>query len=235
MKTKILIFLALLIIGTESYGQVWFDIGLKGGPGTSFLLNKEIFDDAEFNHKFTFSYFFGGKVGINFGEQNAVTINVTSTSIAQKLENTHTDYSFNERSLKATSVDFALFYRRTKGASYFEIGPQFSLLTNPQATDDGVDNATVNAAWAKNFIGATIGFGGFIVGGDKFSILAGLQATYGFTDLFPDDYQPGLDIASQYSDASTMPLAVMLNIEFNYSLGYLVRSSCGKRTSLISF
>ena len=172
---------------------------------------------------------------MNFGEENAVTVNVTSTSIAQNFQNAHTDYDFNERKVKAQSVDFALFYRRTKGATYFEIGPQFSLLTNTSASDDEINNAAVADAWAKNFIGATIGFGGFIVGGDRFSILAGLQATYGFTDVFPGDHNPGLSIAEQYSDASTTPLAVMLNLEFNYSLGYLVRASCGKRTSLISF
>lgn len=223
-----------LLFGLNTSAQVWFDLGLKGGPGTSFLINSDIFDDPKLSHKFTFSYFVGGKVGIHFGENNALTVNVTSTKIAQKLQNTHDNFNFDERIIRAQSVDFALFYRRIKGSSYFEIGPQFSLLKNQSVKDDGEKNA-ISDNWADNFIGATVGFGGFILGGDRFSIIAGLQATYGFTNLFSTRYDPGLPIADQYSDASTMPFSAMLNIEFNYSLGYLVRSSCGKRTSFITF
>ena len=56
-----------LLYSMNGMSQVWFDLGVKGGVGSGFLINKTISDDSRQSVSPRFNKFLGGKIGVNFG------------------------------------------------------------------------------------------------------------------------------------------------------------------------
>jgi hypothetical protein len=124
---KQLLLLFALFLSSFGKSQTWFELGLKGGPSTAFYINQNIFDDVEFNHRLTGSFFFGGKVGINFGEHNGIALHVGGTKIRQNFDNFYTLSSFDKRLVATNLLEISAMYHRTNGSGYFEVGPRMSL------------------------------------------------------------------------------------------------------------
>lgn len=235
-KLKIL-FLSLLLAGT-SYSQTWFELGLKGGPAATFLVNSNVLDDAQFNHKVVPTYFAGFKVGVNFGEEHGVALDLSTTAIRQKYSNDYELSSFDERLIKAQTIDIGLLYHRTKSSGYFEIGPQLSLVQSAYQIDDGSGEVDISNDVNGNYFGGTLGFGAYLLGNDVISLMTGLRFSYGVA-FSPETYDATNNATitepSYETPKSTHVATAMLCFELNYSLGYLVRSSCGRRSSFLSF
>lgn len=215
--------------------QTWFELGLKGGPATTFLVNKNFMDDSQFNPKLTPTYFYGAKVGINFGEKDGVAIHAGGTKVQQSFNNEYPLASFDERKFTSNLVEIGVLYHRTSNTGYFEVGPRVSLVQDGELIDDGSNRQDISEELTANYFGLDLGFGSYVIGGDHLSLMMGLRFSYGFTPI-NDDERPIAPIQAQYDNSRSVNVfSAMLCFELNYSLGYLVRSSCGKRTSWISF
>lgn len=230
------LFTIALMASAQITAQTWFELGLKGGPATTFLINGNIMDDAQYNHKVVPTYFAGFKVGVNFGEEHGVAFDLSTTAIRQKYNNEYDLSLFDERFIKGQTIDIGVLYHRTKASGYFEIGPQISLLQSASVQDDNGAAYSIINDINSNYFGATMGFGGYITGNETLSLMVGLRFSYGFK-IFPENYDGAPLIAQLNYDTprATDVATVMLCFELNYSLGYLVRSSCGRRSSFISF
>lgn len=242
---KVTAFSILLFCSTLGFSQTWFDLGVKGGVGAGFLLNNTINTDNRLNVLPQINNFIGGKVGVNFGERFGITIDVDYGSynygfLQNKISGKDQDLSYKYK-LAFNSINAMTAFRYTKEASYVEIGPQFSFVKNKSIEDDAfvVSNSTSEQAIKNNLTGIVFGFGGHIVGNDVLALMMGLRFNYVFSNLTSDVYENTTFPFSNYSDIMTSstsnPLNVQIVMELNYSLGYFVRASCGRRTAFLSF
>ncbi|MEX1191544.1 MAG: hypothetical protein WED10_14590 [Brumimicrobium sp.] len=234
---RIFLLLCIPIFTTVStlQSQTWFEIGIKGGPATSVLVNNNIFDDTQFDHSFLPSYFFGGKLGVNFGESNGVALHVGMTKVQQAFNNNYPGATFDRRRFESNVLEIGLLYHRTKSAGYFEIGPRISLVQDGTIADDGGTPQDFSEHLASPYYGLDLGFGSYFIGGEHLSLLAGFRFSYGFSPIASSERELAPVTANYDTEGGVHVLTAMLSFELNYSLGYLVRSSCGRRTAWISF
>jgi hypothetical protein len=235
MKLLQIIFFFFLSTVFTLNAQTWFEVGLKGGPATTFLVNKNFMNDTQFNPKLTPTYFFGAKVGINFGEHDGIAIHAGGTKVQQKFNNEYPLALFDERKFTSNLIEIGLLYHRTSNSGYFEVGPRISLVQNGELIDDGGTSQDISDELIGTYYGMDLGFGSYVIGGDRLSLMMGLRFSYGIAPINLDE-RPIAPIQAQYGDSRSVNIfSAMLCVELNYSLGYLVRSSCGRRTSWISF
>ena len=227
ITTFLLMFLAL-----NSHSQTWFETGLRGGPTFNLLTSKNVFDDNAYFHQINLSYFYGGKLGVNFGEHNGIAINIGQSFIKQGFTNTHENRSFDQLTYSAKTTDFGLLFHRTKESGYIELGPKASIVNSSDIKRDGLDKYSIKEETQNTIFGFDLGFGSYFIGSDRLTLMTGFRISYGFTPLLKDD-RVLTPYAAQAGNAHLF--TAMLALELNYSLGYLVRSSCGKRTAWISF
>ena len=241
---KKLIIGSMLFFAFNTSAQVWFDLGLKGGVGSSFLLNSNLNNDGRLGPTAGFNYFYGGKVGINFGEFVGITCDVdygtykmgfTQAEVSGKSDTEVFTYKIGYNSLNVSP-----YFRYTKESSYLELGPNFSFSKNPFIEDEANPSSTFDArdAIRRNLTGITFGFGGHMVGNETISLMMGLRFNYTFSNLTSDMYAETSFPLQNYNDfepSKSTPLAVQFVMEINYSLGYFVRASCGRRTAFLTF
>lgn len=223
----------------------WLDIGVKGGYGMDFLINKNIADDDTHEPQFSFGYTYGGKVGWNFNEEHAVNIDVMSSKFGisyeylsiDPVDSSRTAY---EKNFNYTALDFMLLYRHVKNAGYLEVGPQFSLIKSAAYTSGEGD---MSGAEAKNnlissYYSAVLGAGGFLGGSENFRITLGFRATYAFDDIISQqgktNYFPSGNNYDTYVKSN--PLSIMVILELEFDVGFLATSNCKKsKTSFLLF
>ena len=236
MIQKRLLVLAISIFSlTTTQAQTWFEVGLKGGPATTFLVNKNLMDDTQFNPQLTLSYFYGVKVGVNFGEHNGVALHAGISEVRQNFDNEYPLTTFDQRKFTSSVFDIGLLYHRTKASGYFEVGPRIGLVQNGSLADDGGSPYDITNELKGNYYGLDLGFGSYVIGNDRLSLMMGLRFSYGITPIMSDE-RPVTPTLVDYEDSRSVHVFnAMLSFELNYSLGYLVRSTCGRRTSWISF
>lgn len=234
MMNKLLLIILTLLLSTHFHAQTWFEVGLKGGPASTFLLNKDIFEDSSYDHLLTGSYFYGGKIGMNFGPHNGIALHGGATKVNQNFNNKYEAQTFDRRNFNAQVIDIGLLYHRTKESGYFEIGPKISLVRSTSISDDSGERINIEEHMNRSYYGADVGFGGYLIGNERLSLMVGLRFSYGYAMM--DKVEPITPLEAQYSNAGAVHVFnTMLSFELNYSLGYLVRSSCGRRTTWLSF
>lgn len=232
---KQLLFIPALLLSITIQAQTWFELGLKGGPATAFYLNQNIFDDVEFNHRLTGSFFFGGKFGINFGENNGIAFHVGGTKIRQNFDNFYTPSFFDQRLIATNLLEISTMYHRTSGSGYFEVGPRLSLVQSASLSDDGGTSMDITDELLKNYYGVDLGFGAFILGSKQLTLMAGFRFSYGIGPVMNTERPIVPALAMYETNKNVHILNAMLCFELNYSLGYLVKSSCGNRTVWLNF
>lgn len=223
-----------------STSQTWFDVGIKGGIGSSFMYNSQIFDKQEVTHKFKPGYTFGGKFGFNFIQEHQITFDVMQTSFTQGFIYSWQPGIEKTREFTFTGLDLLLMYRSNRNGTYFEIGPQWSTMSKVTYSDQGDDLISpISPADLVNKSNFSIaaGFGGYVFGTDNFGVTTGLRINYILNDMATETGKninfPMLTPADK-SDP-THNLAVMFIVEVNYDFGYLVSSRCGQRSKLFVF
>ncbi len=236
---KVITVIVVFFIVTGIKAQPWFDIGIKGGVGTSFMNNFQILDEQYLSHKFRPGYTYGGKLGFNFIQEHQITFDVMKTSINQGFNYTIPDVGEKYREYNIESFDMALMYRANKNGTYFEVGPQWSKVTKVGYKDDGGDfispvkpDDLIN----ESLVSLVVGFGGYIVGTDNFGISTGIRLAYNLTDIATETGR-GLNFPMlvDHDPNPTRNLSAMFVIEMNYDFGYLVSPTCGKRGKLFVF
>jgi len=234
---KIIIGFVLFIFSQSLYSQGWLDIGLKGGYGMNFLINSNFYNDRYFSPKFSWGYMVGGKVGINFNETHAVTIDISTSSFDQSFsysrlnaDSSRSDYT---RSMGFNALNFLVMYKKTSNASYFEIGPQYSIINKTRGSDNFTQtkNMDISENLVKAYYSAVMGFGGYLIGTENFSVSLGCRFSYTLNDIISEKGKqinfPALTKYDSYK--SSNPLSVLMIVELNYDLGYLATSKCKKK------
>ncbi|MBK6347983.1 MAG: outer membrane beta-barrel protein [Bacteroidales bacterium] len=226
-----------------AFSQTWFDIGLKGGIGSSFMYNSQIFKNQDIVHKFKPGYTFGGKLGFNFIQEHQITFDVMKTTYNQAFTYTPADGptgSENLREYTFGGLDMLVMYRTNRSGTYFEIGPQWSTYSTVKFSDNGSTAFTeenVSKMIKKSNFGMAVGFGGYIFGTDNFGVATGLRFNYMFNDMATaEGNDANFPILKDTGESNpTHNLGVLFVIEMNYDFGYLVSSRCGQRTKLFVF
>ncbi len=242
---KITTITSLLFIFSHSvYSQSWLEVGLKGGYGLDFLINKNISNDKTHTVKFSYGYTYGGKLGWNFNQSHAITLDVLYSGFSQNYQyyivNRDSTKSIYNKSIVFNALDFLLMYRHTKNASYFEIGPQISTIKKASITDSNPNNTNgdISGNLAKTYYSAVIGAGGMLAGTENFRIILGFRVMYALTDIIsPQGQSNNFPTGNAYSTyQKSNPLSAMMVMEFNYDLGFLASSNCKKKkTSFLFF
>jgi hypothetical protein len=235
-------FCLLMLLSAATSAQNWVDIGIKGGYGLNLLYNQNAFDDKNVIPKISTGYNYGGKIGFNLGENNEITFEVLSGRFNQNYDmrrmqpdSTFITYGYN---LSYQTLDFLPMYRNNKDASYFEIGPQYTMVKSPVSGNSLTNGSTdISNYVVKNYYSAVVGFGAYMAGTENFGITFGLRLAYSLNDLM-NSAGKGMNFpyGTNYATYKTSnPFSAMFVMEFNYDLGYLAKAKCGKRTKILLF
>ncbi|MEZ4938569.1 MAG: outer membrane beta-barrel protein [Crocinitomicaceae bacterium] len=243
---KIATLILISFFTLSSQAQTWFDIGARGTVGTSFWINSNAYGNSAISPRLGVSWGAGARFGINFGEGPGIVFEGMfgqhTAGYKQQMEDGSGGTFELKRKSKMSLAEANVMFRWLKNSSYVELGPSFAFPLNPTDVDEqGLYEAPANY-FNKIMYGVTFGVGGLIVGNEKVGLMLGLKVNYNISDLISadgksNDYQM-VNPSNNWNFGSykgTHPLTIQLAVEVNYSLGYLVKASCGKRTYLMSF
>ena len=236
---KTLLILTLVISYQMAIGQAWTDIGIKVGYGMSLLNNKNLFNDNQYVHEVNGAYSFGAKAGVNIGEFNSITFDIGISKLKQNFNYTvgvNDDAVEHQNNINWTNLDMYFMYRNTRSSAYLELGPMLSTIKKVEQSDTGANfsNQDVTEFYSEKYLSAVIGFGGYVFGSDRFTMIMGLRAHYAFQDMIGEKGQAanypatfGADQFPTYSKSN--PIFIQAVMEFNFGLGFFAKTACSGR------
>ena len=244
---KKLFFVALLSLSTYTYSQFYFDAGIKAGYGMTILLNKNIFHDSHVVSEFSFDGTYGGKVGLNFNEKYCLAFDIMYSGFKQSYSIKSDSLALRwNKTIRLNTLDIAMLFRNYSAGTYFEIGPQLSLIktANENSSISGKANTIKN--YESSYYAAVIGFGANMMGSENVTVMIGFRATYALTDIISNvggrSNVPAYPLNETYYKPSytsykpSQPLAIRFLLEVNFDLGYFTHSKCNKnRVKFITF
>lgn len=224
----------------------WFSASVKGGYGSTMLVNYNIFNDRYVKPSiFNSSYCYGGKLAFNFTNTVSINVEVIQNSLSQSYSVDSGVTKF-DKNIKISTFDIPVLMRFTsENKGFAEIGVAFSSLKS--ATDkytnlssdlgSGAVSYSSTALMNGSATKLVIGIGSAIAKGETFDLNLGMRMTYSFSELAKDPLYPFNDLyyAPLNGPAKTNPFTIMAMLEFHYYLGYFATSSCGKRKGFIFF
>lgn len=238
MKRTVISLFALLFCFHVSAQEFWFEAGLKGGAGMSFLYNKNVLDDDNWDYKLTPMYGAGAKFSVNFGPYHGVFLEGLYNKSAQ-------DFNFNlagltddfEYSIEWQSIDLYVLYRGIRNRTYFEIGPMYSMIQKFEQTNPlGNNKLETTEFYKSSYLGGAFGFGGYVVGSETFSMGLGLRLNYGFGDMVNDKglaegngFPNPVKSAPYTTDEKTNIMFAQFMVEFNFGVGRFAKTACSQR------
>ena len=136
---KIVVIAVLLTCFTAVQAQEGVRLGVKGSFFSTWLFNKNVSDqNASLDYASTFSTTFGAQAVFMFAETYGMTAELVYASHHQKYDGYigNEDAAFTNE-IKLSYIDIPVLFRvASPKGPYFEIGPQFSLLTGAKETFD---------------------------------------------------------------------------------------------------
>jgi hypothetical protein len=237
MKTSRFILVATftIISVATTYGQVWFDMGVKGSYGITMMSNKNIFDDRDVDHQISGGYGIGVSIGTHFGDHQGVIVEYMRSSGKQDFDEELGVVQSNN--YEWTTNDVLILYRYTGYGAYFEVGPKIGFVSDVMNTYHGNPTMDVTHLFEDKWISGVLGFGSYLAGSDLFSLQIGLRLYYQFGDMINEDGQ-AMDLPAyiEYdSYEKTNLISAQLHLEFNYAFGRFAKTSCHDRWKLILF
>jgi len=235
--------IVIVILPLQLNAQFWMDLGIKGGLGWNLLINKNIIDDPNIVYDLSFGHSIGGKIGLNFGETDAIAIDVMSSKFNQTFSyKTFLDSISVEdhvRTFNYNTLDLLILYRKYNEGTYVEIGPQISRLQKASGTDTnplGFNN-NIRDYFEDYYLSAALGFGGFLIGTENFGMTFGFRIKYGIKDLTNDfGREANYPNIQRYPNPSgSHPFIIETIIEFNQDFGYLAKYKCSQRKKFVLF
>jgi len=245
MKKTFLILMITFFAFTASaqQGITWFTMGVFGGGGTSMFLNKNVFDNADFEaNPFTLTSTYGGRFGLHFtaGRNYVNNLALLFEGAKSQLGTTWDiqDIVGNEihtRTLMLTTSDFSVNFRYISEAGGFvEIGHRFTTVKEVQDENEAdIALYTADLESFENKINMLeFGFGFTLVQTPYIDLSLGFKGAYAYKDIWADDnlyqiYDENLPTFDP-SPVDTKALRLMARLEFNYYFGYFGVASCGK-------
>jgi hypothetical protein len=198
-------------------------LGLSGGINSTWLMNKNVFDQ---NDGLDIAASFGGRIGIDaiysFSEKVGVSVGVNFlSSHNQKYTGDATGID-GDLTVKLKYLDIPILFRLTStSGTYFEIGPQFGILNSAKETYEGnstgfdYDNISVKNGFETTNIAAILGFGVDIDVTDNIFITTGLRLGYGISDVTKEFSSP-LNLVLGTNSAATEFAHMDDDGQFNY-------------------
>lgn len=233
MKNIFAIFIFSFFIGSLNAQEIWLEAALKGGVGSTFLLNKNILDDDNYNYNATLAYNYGAKLAVNFGPFNGISIEGFLTKGGQDFNYTQlvpgNDY---KNKISWTSMDFLLLYRHINNRVYFELGPMYSKLRSLEQNDLDVQLINPKSNYESNYLSGVLGVGGYVAGAETFSLGLGIRLHYGLTDFVNSEGKTlGFPAPTRIydNDAITRVAFAEFMVEFNFGIGRWAKTSCSER------
>lgn len=237
MKKILLLSLFVVVITLPTYAQFWVEAGLKGMVGTTVPYNKNTFGDDGASLKLAPDFAYGAKLAMNFGENNGVTIDGL-------MSQTKADYQYDvagivegSHQLAWKNIEIYPLFRHYYERSFIEIGPKISLLNSVSETNTLGTDKDVKANFRDVNYGATFGFGGYLLGGEGFSISMNVRFDYNFSDFVSEAGQKATIPGASYplpfrvydNYAATNPITARIGLELTVPLGGVARAQCGQR------
>ena len=234
MKKHYFTLSSLLLCFTLGAQEIWLETGIKGGAGTSFVLNKNILDDKAYNYQFTPMYGFGAKMSLNFGPFHGIALEGMYNQSGQNLEYKQpvTNITYNNE-INWKSIDAYLLYRYIRNRAYLEIGPMYSILQSVEQLDSGTKLKNPETYYQNYFAGA-VGFGGYLAGSNTFTLGLGIRLHYGITNFVSDSGtdlgfpNPGHSLFYDKIEPTHVAFGQVI-LEFNFGIGHWAKTSCSKR------
>ncbi len=234
-KVQVLL-LSLFISFSISAQDIWLEASLKGGYGLSFLLNKNISDDASYKYQLTTAYGVGGRFAVNFGPFNGISVEAMYNKLGQ-------DFTYNvgatpgvdfSNKLEWSTVDAYLLYRYIRNRIYVELGPMYSFVQSVDQSDAGVPLSQPELLYEENYFSGVFGWGGYVAGSNTFSLGIGMRLHYSFSDFVNSDGEkagaPNIvrdEIYDSYE--SSNPAFVLFMVELNFGIGRFAKTACHER------
>lgn len=233
-KLLFTLFVGLYSLGMQAQ-EIWLEAGLKGGYGLSFLYNSNIIDDDTYKYQLTSAYGIGGRLAMNFGPFNGLSVEGMYNTLGQDFE-----YTFQGGTQKLANkvtwktVDVYLLYRYIRNRVFVELGPMYSLVQKVEQNDNGTELTGVAELYEKNYFAGVFGWGGYIAGSNTFSLNLGMRLHYSFSDLVNSKGQAiglpnGIKDASYADYKSSHPAYVMITVEMNFGIGSFAKTACSER------
>ena len=218
-----------------SYGQFWFDVATGGSFGAGIISNLDIYNDSKIDiaPKISSNAFL--KIGANINETESIVLDfgISSRNFQLNQKNLPNISGNQLLTFGYNSIRILPMYRHTKEGSYIEIGPEFGFLQTQYFRDASTPSLNDNIFFKAQMMRAAIGFGGYILGNERVTIVSGLRILYDLGDLRSKQAMDNQYPYHNYENLSNKPFQAFdfqLCLELNVSLGFLVRKSCGKRT-----
>jgi len=246
-----------IVFMSQAQAQAWTAIGLKLGGGTSWLIDKNIFDDNTYVHNFSGAFNVGAKASLNIGANHSVSFEAMIAKMKQNF-----DYGFtNDAMLRVdgtneirwTNLDLYFLYRYYSQGAFSEFGIMSSRVQSVEQRDAlaGYTDYTDVSSNYQNYLSAVFGGGAFVAGSDRFTLMLGIRLHYAFTDFISEDGNDPVVLAAQgqafpfpnsfrqdfsslesdpYEDArKTSPILIEMIAEFNFGIGYFAKTICSGR------
>lgn len=167
-------------------------IGVSGGVNSTWLMNKNVFDQDD---ALDIAATFGGRFGIDaiysFNEKLGLGIGFNFVSRNSQKYSGDASGLDGDLTTKLNYFDIPIMLRLTSSSgTYFELGPQFGFLTkaeesyeNDKTSAVNYDDYDVKNAFESTNIGLVLGFGVDIDVTENIFITTGIRLGYGFTDV----------------------------------------------------
>ena len=159
---KILFFAVCSLIATISYSQkvyAWWDVGAKLGYGLTGMLNNNLFDDRDYEHRLTTGLSYGAKAGMYFGLFNGITV----------------DAMFSSNKRDGVYIELGPQISLIQKVTNEDLNPN-SLFIKSNVTE----------YYNKNYLSAIFGVGGYIFNSGTFTTMLGFRVGYGFGEMVND-------------------------------------------------
>lgn len=191
---KIILVAALLTGFVSAQAQEGVRLGVKGSYFSTWLFNKNVSDqDASLDYASTFSTAFGAQAVFMFAETYGMSAEIVAASHSQKYDGLigNSDDLPYTNEIKLNYIDIPVMFRvSSPKGPYFELGPQFCLLTGAKETFT-LENDPGNTSYSDkdvkdDFTGfgiaGVLGFGIDIKLSEMINLTTGLRFGYMFSD-----------------------------------------------------
>ncbi len=221
--------------------QLWFDVGLNNSLGTGIWSDFKIYEETQIDVIPKMSSNHSLKIGLNLNESESFVVDIGYLNRNFQLQQKNIGNSNNpvERmSFGYSGLRILPLYRHTNEETYFEIGPEFGWIHKSYFTDEANGTLPENTLFEEYNIRGAIGFGAYLLGNERISLVTGMRVLYDFKDLRSETARkegfPYQNYENQ-RESFFRAIDIQLCLELNISLGFLVRSTCGRRKLLISW
>jgi hypothetical protein len=188
---KVLIICMAVAMATASFAQKGLQVGVIGGPQSTWLLNKNDSDDPNVKFKSGFRGFVGATVDYHFTDQVGVGIEILYSMQGQSYSDlAGLDYKINVNYVKIPVL--LNFNSNPEHVAMFvgKFGPTFGFNTAAKGKVDGFPDTDLKSNYSSTNIGMVLGLGLGINATKHLAITLGLRLDGGLTDAMKSNPDP---------------------------------------------